>query len=189
MTSGRPSTSSPSTPHAFRPARRAAREGGFGYLMVLFALAAMGLLLSGAGQVWHTVAVRERETQLLYIGQQFRQALASYRDRSPVGTPTAPASIDELLADPRFPVPVPHLRRLWRDPMTNDTDWALLRNEGRIVGVHSRSEREPLRTAFGRRDAAFAGLTSYAQWVFVAAEPRPAPTAPATASLTAQVTP
>lgn len=172
MTSG----SALSAPCRQRPC--ASSQRGFGYLMVLFALAAMGLLLAGAGQVWHTAAMRERETQLLYIGQQFRQALASYRDRSPVGSPTAPATLDDLLADKRFPVPVPHLRRLWRDPMTNDTDWALVKLDGRIVAVHSRSEREPVRTAFASRDAVFAGLGSYAQWTFSAAEPRPAPSLP-----------
>ena len=192
MTSGDPSASVPARAAArgrpIRTGRRAAAQGGFGYLMVLFALAAMGLLLAGAGQVWHTVAVREREAQLLFIGQQFRQALASYRDRSPVGSPNTPASLDDLLADKRFPVPVPHLRRLWRDPMTNQTDWALVLAEGRIVGVHSRSDREPLRSAFERRDAAFAGLESYAQWVFVAAEPRPAPPLSGTASVTTETT-
>lgn len=157
-----------------RPLRR---EGGFGYLMLLFAVAAMGLTLAGAGQVWHTTALREKETQLLFIGQQFRQALASYRDRSPVGTPTAPATLDDLLADKRFPVPVPHLRRLWRDPMTNETDWVLMRADGRIVGIHSRSEREPLRSFFKGANTAFAGLGSYAQWVFNAAEPRPSASA------------
>lgn len=153
---------------------RMQRQAGFGYLMVLFAVAAMGLTLAGAGQVWHTTAQREKEAQLLFIGQQFRQALASYRDRSPVGTPTTPATLDDLLSDKRFPVPVPHLRRLWRDPMTNEADWVLLRAEGRIVGIHSRSENEPLRTHFKGANTAFAGLGSYAQWVFSAAEPRPA---------------
>ena len=163
------------------------RQRGVGYLLLLFALAAMGLLLAGAGQVWHTSAQRERETQLLFIGQQFRLALAAYRDHSPAGMPTAPASLDELLTDRRLPVPRAHLRRLWRDPFTNQADWVLVRQEGRIVALHSRSERAPLRTAFTRRDAAFAGLDSHAQWVFSAAEPRAAaaPATPATPATTA----
>lgn len=148
-------------------------QRGFGYLTVLFALATMGLLLAGAGQVWHTVALREKEAQLLFIGQQFRLALASYRDSSPVGAPTAPASLDELLSDRRHPVPKPHLRKVWRDPMTNTVDWGLLRTDGRIVGVHSRSELEPLRSTFAPRDEVFADKSSYAQWIFSAVALQP----------------
>lgn len=162
-----------------RPVQRPRPRGqrGAGYLLLLFAMAAMGLLLASAGEVWHTSAQREREAQLLFVGHQFRLALASYREHSPQGLPTAPATLDELLTDRRHPVPKTHLRRLWRDPVTNQADWALVRHDGRIVAVHSRSERAPLRTAFTGPDAAFVGLGSYAQWHFSAADPRPAATA------------
>ena len=111
---------------------------------------------------------------------RFRLALASYRDRSPVGSPTAPATLDDLLQDPRFPMAVRHLRRAWRDPLTNDAEWALVKVADRIVGIHSRSKAEPLRTAFEPRDATFSGAASYAQWVFEASAtaplaPRPRP--------------
>lgn len=144
------------------------RQRGAGYLVVLFALAAMGLTLAGAGQVWATAAQREREAQLLFVGHQFRLALASYRDATPVGQPDAPLSLQELVEDRRFPVPRRHLRRLWRDPFTNRADWALVKVGERIHGVHSRVDREPLRTAFEPRDAALVGKNSYAQWVFEA---------------------
>jgi hypothetical protein len=65
------------------------RQAGVGYLMVLFAVAVIGLSLASAGEIIHTQSVREKETQLLFIGQQFRSALASYRDRTPVGAPNA----------------------------------------------------------------------------------------------------
>lgn len=157
--------------------RARARQRGMGYLLVLFALAALGFSLAGAGEVQHTLSLRDKETQLLFVGQQFRRALASYRDRSPAGTPVAPATLDDLLEDRRFVQPVRHLRRLWVDPMTNDTRWSLLVADGRIVGIYSRSEREPLRTAFATRDASFAGLASYQQWVFTA-DPPPRPAIP-----------
>lgn len=155
---------------------RVRHQRGFGYLMLLFAIAALGLGLAGAGQVWHTTALREKEAQLLFIGQQFRLALAAYRDQSPVGVPTAPATLEELLADPRFPVPRPHLRRLWRDPLTNDTDWLLVRQEGRIVAIRSRASAPPLRQVHSAPDTAFNGTSSYSEWVFTAAEPTAAAT-------------
>lgn len=167
----------PSHPAACRPTG-ASGQGGFGYLLVLFVLAGLGILLAGTGQVWHTTAQRDKEAQLLFVGQQFRQALASYRDRSPDGAPNAPATLQELLEDKRFPTPLRHLRRLWRDPITNDTEWGLQKLGDRIVGVHSRSQAQPLRTAFEARDAVFTGTETYAQWVFDAnAIPPPAPAA------------
>jgi type II secretory pathway pseudopilin PulG len=150
------------------------RQSGFGFMQVLLVLAGLGILLASTGQVWRTTAQRDKEGQLLFIGQQFRQALASYRDRSPPNTPNAPATLQELLDDKRFPYPVRHLRRLWRDPLTNSTDWAVLKQGERIVGVHSRSVKQPLRTAFEPQDAAFAGTDSYAQWVFDASSLAPA---------------
>jgi len=176
MTSGSsPSTCTPA-PHAAAGRGVPCGQGGFTYLLVLFLLAGMGILLAGTGQVWHTTAQREKEAQLLFVGNQFRLALASYRDQSPDGTPDAPATLQELLEDKRFPTPKRHLRRLWRDPITNSTDWTLLKQGERIVGVHSPSPGRPLRTAFEARDAVFAGTDAYAQWVFDAsAIPPPAP--------------
>ena len=165
MTSGKPFASN-----------APARVRGFGYLMVLFALAAIGIGLATAGEVWHTASQREREAQLLFVGHQFRLALASYRDSSPPGSPIAPLSLEELLEDKRYPTPRRHLRKLWPDPMTGAADWGLVKVGGRIVGVHSSDEREPIRTAFARRDADFAGAGTYAQWSFLAAErERPVP--------------
>lgn len=145
-----------------------ARQRGMGYLAVLLALTVVGLLIPGAQQIWHSSAQRDKETELLFVGHQFRLALASYRDRSPPGSPTTPASLEELLQDPRFPQTVRHLRRLWTDPMTQQADWVLLRQQGRIVGVHSRSEQLVRRTAHTAPHDAFAGTTRYDQWVFTA---------------------
>lgn len=158
-----------------RPTRRPQR--GMGYLLVLFAMAAIGIGLAKAGEVWQHSAMRERESQLLFIGHQFRLALASYRDASPPGAPVSPVSLSDLLEDRRFPTPRTHLRRLWPDPMTGRADWGVVLVNGRIVGVHSRDPREPIRTAFRQRDAELAGLAAYDQWVFRAIE-RAAPAVP-----------
>lgn len=142
------------------------RERGFGYLMALFALAAIGIVLAGTGEVWQTSARRSKETELLFIGEQFRQAIASYHRAGPADARAYPPSLDELLEDRRFPVPRRHLRRLYRDPMTGQPQWGLVRANGRVIGVHSLSPQAPMRTSFGPRDAAFAGATGYDQWVF-----------------------
>lgn len=154
-----------------RRPRAAARERGAGYLLVLFAMAALGIGLAKTGEVWQQSSQREREAQLLFVGHQFRLALAAYRDNTPPEQPIAPSSLAELLEDRRQPNTRHHLRRLWVDPMTGSTDWGLVRVGGRIVGVHSRDEREPIRSVFSSRDAELAGAATYAQWVFQAAAP------------------
>jgi type II secretory pathway pseudopilin PulG len=141
-------------------------ERGFTYLLLLFAVAAMGLTLAGAGQVWQTVAQREREAELLFVGHQFRLAIASYHDNTPGGTKQYPVALDELVEDRRFPTPRRHLRRVYRDPMTAGTDWGLVKVGGRIVAIHSRSPEAALRTVFAPRDAALEGALRYDQWVF-----------------------
>lgn len=143
------------------------RQRGMSYLLLLFAVAALGTGLAGTGVVWQQAVQREREAELLQIGQQFRQALASYYLSTPGGAGQYPERLSDLLEDRRYPVPRRHLRRVYHDPMTRSTDWALLRSGGRIVGIHSRSQMAPLRTLHTGPDAAFAGAGSYDQWVFL----------------------
>ncbi len=142
-------------------------QRGFGYLLVLFAVAALGLALAGAGQVWQTVAQREKEAELLFIGNQFRQALGSYYEHAPDGVKKYPLQLQDLVEDRRSPAPLRHLRKVYRDPMTGGTEWGLLRAGGRIVGVHSLAEGTPFRRfAFAQRDARLEGASRYDAWVF-----------------------
>jgi len=144
----------------------APRQRGFGYLLVLFALATLGLSLAGTGQVWRTTALREKEAQLLFVGDQYRSAIASYYKSSPDGLMQYPLTLEDLLDDRRFPMPKRHLRQLYRDPMTGAADWGLVKAADRIVGVYSSSDSSALKTDFLARDAAFAGTSHHAQWVF-----------------------
>jgi type II secretory pathway pseudopilin PulG len=137
--------------------------------MALFAVAALGLLAATAGQVWHTAAQRAREADLLFAGQQYRQALASYYSLSIGGKHQYPSSLQELLEDRRSQVTLRHLRRIYMDPMTGQADWVLVTAEDRIVGLHSRSLQHPFKRKFEEADAAFNDADSYAQWVFRAA--------------------
>lgn len=158
------------------------RQRGFGYLLVLFAIAAMGLLLAGTGQVWHTTAQREKEAELLFVGGQFANAIAAYHESTPGSTAGAakqyPPTLQDLLADKRFPMPRRHLRQIYRDPMTGSAEWGLIKAGDRIVGVHSLSADKPLRTDFSgryRRYETFANAMRYDQWVFGAAVAKAAP--------------
>ena len=144
-------------------------QRGFGYLMALFAVAALGLLAATAGQVWHTAAQRAREADLLFAGQQYRQALASYYSLEIGGKHQFPSNLQELLEDHRSQVTLRHLRRIYIDPMTGQADWVLVTAGDRIVGLHSRSALRPFKRKFDGIDAAFNDADSYAQWDFRAA--------------------
>ena len=141
-------------------------QRGFGYMLMLFALAALGLVLAGAGEVWQVTQQREREAELLFIGNQFRLALTSYQRASPEAAPTQPRSLEELVEDKRFVVTQHHLRKLFRDPMSGKPEWGLVKVGDRIVGVHSLSIAQPLKTYFGDDDADFGNANRYEQWVF-----------------------
>ncbi len=142
------------------------RESGFTYLWLLFAVAGMGLLLAAAAEVWDTMARRERETELLFVGIQYARALAAYHEATPAPGKTYPQRLDELVEDRRFGEPRRHLRRHYRDPMTGGLEWGLLRSDGRIVGVYSLSSRRPLRQHFNGELASLSGARYYTDWIF-----------------------
>jgi type II secretory pathway pseudopilin PulG len=112
------------------------RSQGFTYLGVLIALAAIGLSLGAAAEVWSTTARRQRLAQLEFVGGQFVQAIGSYYESSPDGLPRYPPNLEELLADRRFPGVRRHLRRIYLNPFTGSADWELLpARSGGVRGV------------------------------------------------------
>ena len=130
------------------------------------ALAAGSLLAFGA-----TVHRRQAEMALLDTGQEFANALASYRRLTPAGKPDQPATLTELLLDPRFPGKVRHLRKLYADPITGSERWGLYLDPqtGRIAGIHSLSDAAPQKRAnFPLRLAALSGKSVYSDWLFTA---------------------
>jgi len=148
-------------------------ETGFTYLGILIAMALFGVALAATGELWRTAAQREREQELLFVGNQFRNAFSTYYGFTPAGKPRYPRALEDLVEDNRFPVPRRHLRRVYADPMTGKPDWVLLDAPGGgIAGVQSRSEAKPLKTGnFAPPDLKFEGAERYSDWKFVF-EPR-----------------
>ena len=149
-------------------------------LLLFLALASIATALGAEG--WATARKREREKELLFVGDQYRRAIESYWRRGPGRVKTLPPSLDVLLSDDRFPTPVRHLRKLYSDPITGE-DFALVRLANGIAGVQSSSKDAPLKTTnFPQRYRQFEAATSYEQWQFAFVPPRmalPAPTKPA----------
>ena len=160
--------------------RRYAR--GVVLLAFLLALALGGVTLMAATDVWSLSRQRAREQELLFVGDQYRQAIQRYYFGAPPGTGRVlPASFDDLLEDNRYPRPVRHLRRLYPDPITGNAEWGVVRIGQRISGVYSLSEKAPVKQAgFAPDDEMFSGKTSYRDWIFaVSASGQPVTANPA----------
>lgn len=143
------------------------KQEGITFLAVLFAIAIGGIALAGTGALWQMESRREKEKELLFAGEEYRRAIASYVDNSP-GDPQYPAKLADLVQDPRFPMPVRHLRRLYPEPMSPDSQWQVIRQQGQIVGVASRSTETPIKRAgFPPGQADFENAPSYADWQFI----------------------
>ena len=149
---------------------------GFTYLLLLFSVALLGIGLAVAGEVWHTAAKREKEKELLFVGDAFREAIGNYYAGSPGGLKQFPAKLEDLLRDPRFPDTRRYLRTVYADPITGKMDWVpILAPQGGIMGVGSPSGEQPVkRSGFGDADQAFGRLRAkageklrYSDWKFV----------------------
>ena len=143
------------------------RQRGFTLAGALLLVAVLGAGMAAYGELASHAAQREKEQELLFVGNQYRQAIRSYYERSP-GAKRFPQKLEDLLSDNRHPMPVRHLRRLYADPMTGSADWeTVISPEGGIMGVHSRSQEAPVKTgAFALRDTTFEGAARYSQWHF-----------------------
>lgn len=123
-------------------------ERGFTYVMMLLAVALIGVLLAAAGTAYSDRTQRERERELLRVGSDFARAIGSYYRASPGTVRGYPMRLEDLLQDNRYATVTRHLRRLWVDPITGSAQWGLVRApDGGIAGVYSLSERAPFATA------------------------------------------
>lgn len=145
------------------------RQRGFTYLGLLVAVAILGTGLAATGALWSAQEQREREADLLFAGDQIRQAIKRYYEEAPLGQQHRfPQRLDDLLLDSRWPTVRRHLRRAYLDPATG-ADWAIVPAPGGgILGVHSRSAAAPFkRVGFGRLDAGFEEAAALSDWRFV----------------------
>ena len=142
-------------------------QRGFTYLGVLVIVALMGFGLTAFAELYSHASQREKVRELLFIGDQFRNAIASYYNKSP-GVKVYPKKVEDLLEDKRLPMPQHHLRRVYNDPMTGKADWALVEAPGGgFMGVHSVSEETPIKSGnFSVKNAAFDGAENYTKWMF-----------------------
>lgn len=143
-------------------------QTGFTFIWVLLLVAFVGLGLAAATEAYSTVAQRDKEKELLFIGRQFRSAIMHfYQSHGADGKNEYPQTLEELLKDSRTAETRRYLRKIYRDPITGKSDWGLVRVAGRIVGIHSLSDRRPIKQdGFEGDEIGFKGKEKYSQWIF-----------------------
>jgi type II secretory pathway pseudopilin PulG len=151
------------------------QQHGFTYLTILFVVALLSGGLALLGEVWHTASQREKEAELLFVGNQYRKAIERYYLGNPGGARVYPRELDALVKDPRRPTTERYLRQRYPDPITGKAEWGIVKApDGGIMGVYSLSEDKPLKIAnFRVRDKGFDNLEKYTDWKFIYAPPQP----------------
>lgn len=150
------------------------RERGFTYVGLLLLVAMSSAALAAAGSLWSIESRREKEAELLFIGDQFVQAIASFRERTPGGqVQRFPRDLQELLEDKRWPTVRRHLRQVYVDPMTGQREWGVVAAPGGgVQGVYSLSQERPLKRGGFQAGLEELGLAnSYQDWRFVYVAP------------------
>jgi type II secretory pathway pseudopilin PulG len=99
-----------------------ATRGDHGYAMaaLLVAMSVMAVLMGALLPVWSHLALREKEEELVFRGQQYARAIGLFQRKY---ANTAPPTID-VLVEQRF------LRKKYKDPITNDDFQPIYANQG-----------------------------------------------------------
>jgi type II secretory pathway pseudopilin PulG len=90
-------------------------DGGFTMVVLLIVMAVMAVGMTTLLPTWRQQAIREKEEELIFRGNQYARALVLYSRKN---NNLLPANID-VLYDGKF------LRRKWKDPITGE-DFGLL---------------------------------------------------------------
>jgi type II secretory pathway pseudopilin PulG len=146
----------------FAPRVRA-RQAGFTYIGILITVAVMSAGMAAFAEVASHAMQREKEAELIFRGNQYLEAIASYHKLEG----RYPETLGDLIEHKGMPIR--HLRRMYPDPMTGDADWGLVTApEGGIMGVHSQSTDTPIKTGnFLSKNESFQDAASYADWKFI----------------------
>lgn len=143
-------------------------QGGFTYLGLLAFIAFLGILSAASVTAGAAFQRQGQEAELLFIGEQLRNALKSYYEATPAGQRPYPGRMEDLLEDKRRTGTVRHLRRIYVDPLTGQDRWGIIAAPGGgIAGVFSLSEARPFKqSGFPAGLSNFDNKEKYSEWVF-----------------------
>ena len=96
--------------------RRLRADGGFAMAALLAGMTIMAIFLSMALPAWKTASQREKETELIFRGQQYARAIVLFQRKY---ANTFPPNV-EILLNEHF------LRKKYKDPMTKDGEFQVI---------------------------------------------------------------
>jgi len=139
------------------------RQRGFILALLLGLMTVMGIFLMKAVPSAIVEVQRGAEEELIFRGEAMARGIRLYQQR----TGTYPTKLEDILK-----MRPPVLRKLYKDPMTQEGDWDLVtavqagtsgdKTGLPIAGVRSRSQRDSIKM--------YKGKTLYSDWVFSAAD-------------------
>ena len=159
---------------------------GYALVALIVIVAVMNVLVAASLPYWSQIVKRDKEAELIFRGLQYAEAIRVFQLR----INRLPNTLDELIeVNPRS------IRQLWKDPMTEDGEWDVIRaqdqgggGQGRArqiaggsapggTGLEDQSERGRRRQTIGpivgvrsrskeEGSRKFMGSTSYANWQF-----------------------
>lgn len=149
-------------------AGRGINQSGYILMGLLVLMVVSGFALAQVGARWKDEVQRERDQDLLKVGEAYRLAIGRYYNQTPGVVKEYPPNLEALLNDERRPQPRRHIRKLYLDPITQREGWGIVEApSGGVMGVYSLSDKMPYKTKGFRPHQKFEGKKYYGEWYFV----------------------
>lgn len=147
-------------------------QKGFILLGLLVLIVVAGFALTQASTKWSDARKREREQELLKVGDVIRTAIGHYYNQTPGVVKEYPPNLEALLKDNRLPVTKRYLRKIYIDPVTQREGWGMIEApSGGIMGIYSLSADIPFKTrGFRPVYQHFENKKYYGEWYFAYVE-------------------
>lgn len=104
---------------------RPPHQAGFTYVWVLLAIAITSAVLAAAIELESRRAMGQRKAEYEWVIEQYRAAVASYRQAHPSSGVATLHSLEQLIQDDRTWPIRRHLRTIYPNPLTGRTDWVI----------------------------------------------------------------
>ena len=141
-------------------------QAGYTLPVLLIFLTSLSLMATVAQTNATYIKRSEVEKEMMFRGLSYVRAIERYY-HAKEDNKRYPPNLEALLLDPRFGNRKKYIRKLYKDPITNDEWHLIFASTGGIMGVVSKSTDATLKKAnFPLALNGFEGKESYAEWRF-----------------------